>query len=79
MCLRVSIALAKHKKAGWGGKGLFGLYSILLSITEGQEFKQSRILEAGAAAEAVEECCSLACSPLCLAQPAFLWFPEPLA
>jgi hypothetical protein len=34
----------------------------------GQEFRQGRSLEAGAAAEAVEECCLLAC----LLSPCFL-------
>ena len=37
----------------------------------GQELKQGRDLEVGADAEAIEECCLLACS-LWFAQPAFL-------
>ena len=37
-----------------------------------QEFKEAENLEAGADAEAMEECCLLACSPW-LAHPAFLY------
>jgi hypothetical protein len=53
------------EKASWGGKGLFGLhFHIILHYQRTrQELTQGRNLEAGAGAEAMEECCLLACSP----------------
>ena len=58
-----------HETAGLGKERvcLFGLIA--------QELKQGRNLEAGADAEAIEECCLLACFPW-LAQPVF--FPTEL-
>ena len=53
------------------GKGLFGLYFLITVYHQkksGQELKEGRTLEAGADAEATEECCLLACFPW-LAQP----------
>jgi hypothetical protein len=46
-------------KATWGGKGLFGLPFYIIVYT-GQKLKHGRNLEAGAEAEAMEGCCSLA-------------------
>ena len=55
-----------------GGDGLFGLYiHITVQRKSGQELKQGRNLEAGADAEAMEECCLLMCF-LWLIHPAFL-------
>jgi hypothetical protein len=57
-----------EQKANWGEKSLFGLHFIWLFMSygkkSGQEFNQGRILEAGADAEAMENCCLLlACFP----------------
>jgi hypothetical protein len=52
------------QKAGWGGTALFGLHVQLSRREVRQELKQGRQLEAGADAEAVGECCLLACSPM---------------
>jgi hypothetical protein len=66
-------------KATWGGKGLFGLhFHSIIKSKSGQEFKQGRNLQAGADAEATEQCYLLAYS-LWLAQPAFLQNPGPPA
>jgi hypothetical protein len=58
-----------------GEERVYSAYTCtLLFITKGsfgQELKQGRNLEAGADAEAMEECCLLDCS-LWFAQPAFL-------
>ena len=63
--VRDSIAVMKHHtKATWGGKGLFGLHTHIIVHHQrklGQELKQSRNLEAGADAEAMEGYCLLAC------------------
>jgi hypothetical protein len=63
-----------------GEERVFSAYtSTLLFITKGrQELTQSRNLEAGADAEAMEGCCLLACFPR-LAQLAFLQNPGLLA
>jgi hypothetical protein len=59
-------------KSNLGRKGLFHL---LIHIVVyhwrklGQELKQGRILEAVADAEAMEECCLLACSAWFLTEP----------
>ena len=72
--VRVSIGATKHhKQATWEGKGLFCLGSHIIVHhwrKSGQELKQGRNLEAGADAEAMEECCLLVCSSW-LVQPAF--------
>jgi hypothetical protein len=47
-------------KATWGEKDLFGLHFHITVHHQrklGQELKQGRNLEAGADAEAIEECC----------------------
>jgi hypothetical protein len=57
------------KKAIWGGKGLFSLYFHIAAHHKRkleQELTQGRNLEAGADAEAMEECCLLAYFPLML-------------
>jgi hypothetical protein len=74
--VRVSIAAMKHhdQKASWGGKGLFSLHfhiAVRHQRKSGQELTQGRNLEAGADADALEECCLLACFPWFI-QPAFL-------
>jgi hypothetical protein len=78
--VRVSIPAQNIKdwEAIWGGKGLFSLHfhiAVYHQRKSGQEVTLGRNLEAGADAEAVEECCLLACFP-CLAQLAFLQTPE---
>jgi hypothetical protein len=65
-----------HDQSNVGRKGFIWLTltSTSLFITErklGQELRQGRNLEAGADAEAMERCYSLACSPW-LSQPVFL-------
>ena len=62
----VSIAATKlhDQKASWGGKGLYLHIAVQNQRKSGQELKQGRNLEAGADAEATEECCLLACSYL---------------
>jgi hypothetical protein len=53
--VRVSVAVIEHhdQKSSWGGRGLFGLHFPIAVCHEGsEEFKQSRKLEAGAAAAA---------------------------
>ena len=74
--VRVSIPAQNIKdwEAIWGGKGLFSLHfhiAVYHQRKSGQEVTLGRNLEAGADAEAVEECCLLACSIL-FAQLAFL-------
>jgi hypothetical protein len=68
-------ACTKHhdQEASWGVKGLFNLYFIAdyHRKESGLELTWVRNLEAGADAEAMEECCLLACFPW-LAQLAFL-------
>jgi hypothetical protein len=62
------------KKQVGGGKGLFSLdfhSAVYYQRKSGQELTQGRNLEAEVDAEAMEECCFLACFP-CLAQLAFL-------
>jgi hypothetical protein len=66
VCLRITIAVMKHcEKVNQGAKGYYGLY-FHISVHYGrklrQELKQGRNLEAGADAEAMEECCLLPCS-----------------
>jgi hypothetical protein len=62
------------QEASWGGKGLFSLHihiAVHHQRKSGQELTHSRNLEAGVDAEAMKECCLLACFPW-LAQLAFL-------
>ena len=64
--VRVSIASVKHhnQKANWGARGLFNLHFDIAVHHQRklwQNFKQERILEAGADAEAMEGCCLPAC------------------
>ena len=59
-------------KEAWRGKGLFGLpfhVAVHHWRMSGQELKHGRNLEAGADAEAIEECCLLACSACFLIKP----------
>jgi hypothetical protein len=68
-------------KATWRGKGLFSLHFHIMvhhGKKPGQELKQGMNQEARADAEAMEECCLLACFSW-FAQPAFLYNPRPLA
>jgi hypothetical protein len=72
----VFIAAVKchDQKASWGRKGSCGLCfhtTVYHQKKSGQELKQGRNLETGADAEAMEECCFLACSSW-LTQSAFL-------
>lgn len=69
----VRAAVMTMTKATWGGKALFGLNSTSQFITKGNQVRNSECsnLETAANAEAMEECCLLACSSW-LAQPAFL-------
>jgi len=53
--LRVTVAVTKlYDQSKWGGKGYFSLFhtSVHHHRKSGQELKQDRILEAGAAVEA---------------------------
>ena len=51
-------------EATWGGEGLLYFLTVVHDGRKSQqELKQDRVLEAGAAAEAMEACCSVACSP----------------
>jgi len=50
------------KKKSGGGKSLFGLHFKMAIYHQRQQFKQVRILETGADANAMEDCCLLACS-----------------
>jgi hypothetical protein len=64
--LRVSVAVMEHHDPKQLGKEgvLFLLYShitVYYPRKSGQELKQVKNLEAGADAEAMEECCLLAC------------------
>jgi hypothetical protein len=71
----VILVLFLHKhhdlEASWGGKGLFSLHVTLLFITKEVRTGTQAGQEAGADAEAMEGCSSLACFPW-LAQLAFL-------
>lgn len=72
----VSIVVTKlnHQNEGWGEKGLHGLHFHIADHyirNLGQELNQGTNLEAGANAEALEECCLLTCF-LLFAQPTFL-------
>ena len=62
--VRVSIALMKHRgqKSKLGRKGFIWLI-LPHHCSSGQELIQGRNVEAGAGAEAMEECCLLACFP----------------
>jgi hypothetical protein len=65
------------KKQVWGVKGLFILHfhiAVHHKRKSGLELTQSRNLEAGADAQAMEECCLLACY-FWLAQLAFFTIP----
>jgi hypothetical protein len=66
----------KHhdQEASWGGKDSFSLYfhiAVHHQWKSGQKLTQNSNLEARVEAEAMEECCLLACFPW-LAQLAFL-------
>jgi hypothetical protein len=63
----------KHhdQEASWRGKGLLSLHFHIAVHHEGQGLTQSKNLEAGADAEAMEGCYLLECFPW-LAQLAFL-------
>ena len=72
--------LHKHhdQEASWGGKGLFSLHfhtAVDHQRKSGLELTQGKNLEAGANAEAMEECCLVACFPW-LAQLALLQNPR---
>jgi hypothetical protein len=74
--VRVSITVLKCHglKASWGGKALVSLHfhiTVHHQKKYGQELKQSRNLEVGADAEAMEKCCLLD-FPSWLAQSVFL-------
>jgi hypothetical protein len=74
--VKVFVAVKKYhdQKASWGGKCLFSLHfhiGVHHQRKSGQALKQGRNLEAGADAEAMEECCLLTCFPW-LVQLAFL-------
>ena len=64
----VTLAVIQHQtKATCGGKGFFSSYfhiTVHHRRKSEQKLQQSRNLEAGADAEATEECCLLACSPM---------------
>jgi hypothetical protein len=68
-CLSHGLYLCiKHydHEASCGGKGLFSLHfhiAVHHQRKSGQELTQGRNLEAGADAEAMEECCLLDCFP----------------
>ena len=72
--VRVIIAVMKHGQK-WGGKGLYHSQFFIKRVRTGTG---GRNPEAGADAEAMEGCCSLACSS-CFASPAFLENPGPPA
>ena len=72
-----SCAKQNDQEASWGRKGLFNFHfhiAVHHQRKSGQELTQSRGLEAGADAEAMEVCCLLDCFPW-LAQLAFLQNP----
>ena len=89
---RVSIAAMKHhnQKASWEKRVYLAYASVLLVITEGNRagthtgqdpggsWRNPEDPEAGAEAEAMEKCGSLACFPW-LTQSAFLENPGPAA
>lgn len=80
-CLRVSLAVMKHHNQKQVGEEIAYLsFTSILFIVGGSQVRNSwgRNLEAGAEAEAIEECCLLACSSW-LAQLSFLQNPGPLA